>query len=208
MTEEEAEEKAVLEMGDAIEVGTLLDSSYRPKTDKSLIFMGAFMAILGIIISCIVDFGAFAQPMPLIGMAIGIPLAFALPFFFDVSQLYKHVTRVTIIYIIFLFAVAIFAYQSYTLARMVTYSAFLMPIIYTVLMCRMRGKGYVGFLISYAAMILMTVAQISMTSGVAFTLICCAVCVMMSLYAIFKGWFGGKIRPLGFLAVYGAILMV
>ncbi|MBR4879381.1 MAG: hypothetical protein IKU13_06065, partial [Clostridia bacterium] len=136
---------------------------------------------------------------------IGIPLAFALPFIFDVSQLYKHVGKVTIIYIIFLFATAVFLYNSYTLSRIVTYSAFLMPVLYTVLMCRMRGKGYLGFLAACGALMLMTMAQISMTSGIAFTLTNFAVCIIISLYAIFKGWFGGKIRPLGFVALYGIL---
>ena len=205
MAENEAEENAVLEMGDPVEVGTLLDSSYRPKTDRSLIFAGIAMLLMGIAISGILG-GLYTQPVYLIGFLIAVPIAFLIPFFLDVSTIYKHIWWAVGIYIIFLLWAAVFAYNTRILIRLVTYSAFVMPPLYTVLMCRMRSKGYLGFLISIMTLAIMTVLQCSMSGGIAFTLTSFGICIIMSLFAILKGWFGGKIRPIFMLAL-SAIMM-
>ena len=206
MDENEAEEMAVQEMGDPVEVGALLDNSYRPRTDKGLIFGGVMLTLVGILISCILDFGAFAQPTYLIGFAIALPIAFIIPFFLDVSTIYKNIWWAVGIYIIFLLWAAVFAYNTRVLIRLVTYSAFMMPPLYTALMFRMRTKGYLGFVISFVLLGVMTALQFSMSGGIAFTLTSYGICVIMSVYAVMKGWFGGKIRPLGMMAICGVLM--
>lgn len=207
MEENEAEEKAVLEMGDPVDVGTLLDSSYRPRADKGIVIAGIAMMLTGIAISGILG-GLYTQPIYLLGFFIALPIAFIIPFFLDISFIYKHIWWAVGIYSIFLLWAAIFAYNTRLLIRLVTYSAFIMPPLYAILMCRMRGKGYLGFVISVLTLSILTALQCSMSGGIAFTLINFGVCIIMSLFAIFKGWFGGRIRPILMLALSAVMMAV
>ena len=60
------------------------------------------MLLMGIVISGLLNNGFYTQPVYLIGFLIAVPIAFLIPFFLDVSTIYKHIWWAVGIYIIFL----------------------------------------------------------------------------------------------------------
>lgn len=101
MDEEEAELRAVKEMGDPVVVGEALDKVHRPQTDWSLIAMAVALSLFGIGMQCLIfphmeneRIATTYQSRTILYNLIGIAVMVAV-FFFDYRILGKYVWRIS-----------------------------------------------------------------------------------------------------------------
>lgn len=193
LPEDEAAERAVLEMGDPVEVGTLLDASYRPKSIGFAAVCTAVMIILGLLINRAAGGHTASTPMSAAVLVIMLPVAFCLPFVLDISLIYKYGGQSYIAYMLLIILFGLYGVTGLNVSS--NYIILLFPVLYGPILCSMRGNGIKGLVISQIAM--MAVLALSTVSGSvrisAFVLFTLAVCIIMNVYGAVRGWFGNKI---------------
>lgn len=100
MSEEEAEIRAVKEMGDPVVTGEALDRIHRPQTDWSLIIMAIALSLFGILMQCLIfphmdneHIATTYQSRTIVYNLIGIAVMVAV-FFFDYRVPGKYVRQI------------------------------------------------------------------------------------------------------------------
>ena len=196
-----AEKETLLRLGDPKELGMLFDASYRPAPTLGVLLPIVLYALLGILlrVSLYTMSGAHAWLWFLIAVlvgACGIALAFQL-------NLFRAAHKAWIAYGIFLCAVillptlvSLFAGQmsgESAVYLFMRYVWLLFPLVYGLLLYRLRGLGFLGVL---AALALLGVPMMLCTrlfwSGLYLESLASFACIGMLLFAIRSGFFTGK----------------
>lgn len=210
MDEEEAELRAVREMGDPVVVGEALDKVHRPQTDWSLIAMAVALSLFGIWMQCLIfphmeneRIATTYQSRTILYNLIGIAVMVAV-FFFDYRILGKYVWR---IYGCFL-AVSVFLMMAgihglpwlfhggYAIAFQAgKFCQILFIPVFATFVYHFRGQGWKGMLKSLLLLV---------GNSIFFRLLgCCSatvgmvvqgVCVVLIIKAAVKGIYGGNRR--------------
>ncbi|MEA4900035.1 permease prefix domain 1-containing protein [Desulfitobacterium sp.] len=194
MEPDEATEKALLQMGDPLEIGSALDRTHRPKPEWSMLILIAAALLIGLAIRMFVspvnEFGQPLLPSSLLAVAIGVVCMTAV-YFFDFSLIgkYPKLTQALIIFsalVTFVLSPRVKGAPLY-----LYYVVLLLPIAYAAFIYIQRKKGYWGIALSLIAAFVL--------SGIAFVgslwseaLLVFLSCLIMLNIAIAKEWFCSK----------------
>ena len=193
LDEETATNKAILEMGDPIIVGTGMDSIYRPKVEWGTIALTGTLLLLGTIIR---SFITYDYQMPwkftngivytLIGIVVMVP-AYCL----DFSIIGKYPRRIY-------FGLIAIAFMSMFISPVIRgqrpyirYIMLLFPTAFAGIIYDMRNKGYQGIILSGIYFVIPAIICLKIPSLSSFALYSIT-CFVILTFAIVKGWFNVK----------------
>jgi len=199
MNGDEAQEKAVLEMGDAADVGTRLDKAYRPPKNYGVWVPFAVLFLLGMLIRYIaIGSNAFS-----LGTLL-FPVTFVVLCFFPFGRFIRFGYHVYGLYLIgFLFLTL--PIEGTT--RFLYYMPLVFPVVYALLIYRMRGRGLLGILLLIVFFSIQGVFHLLALPYQHTSLIMlCVICLAQLLYALFSGWFSCK-KWQGALMIFAPILL-
>ncbi|ODA40253.1 permease prefix domain 1-containing protein [Desulfosporosinus sp. BG] len=197
---DEATEKALIQMGDPMEIGSALDRTHRPKLEWSILILMAAALLIGLAIrmfvSSVNEFGQPLLPGSLLAVAIGVVCITAV-YFFDFSLIgkYPKLTQVLIIFsnlVVFILSPRVKGAPEY-----LHYAVLLLPIAYAAFVYIQRKKGYWGIVLSLIAAFVLSSIPFA-GSLMSETLLVFLSCLIMLNIAIAKDWFCSK-PALGFI---------
>ena len=156
LSDEEAEKKAVINMGNATEIGEKLNRQHKPQTEWSLVILTAIISIFGILVMY-VSSGYENQPVSfskhVFHIAVGI-IALIGIYFTDYTKLKKHpgiiyLAGVLLLLYCMMFGVSINGVKSYLSVGWFSVSASaLSAILFLIAFCgftdKYHGEGFVG----------------------------------------------------------------
>ncbi|HWS30069.1 MAG TPA: permease prefix domain 1-containing protein [Clostridia bacterium] len=192
MKDGEAQEKAVLEMGDAEDVGARFDKAYRPAKNYGVWVPFALLMLAGFFLRSYtvgdVELSAFTFFLPavFIGMC-----------FFRFEWLIKFAWPLFGAYLLTA-VTALFIPDLRGMVRFVFYLPILFPALYALLIYRMRGRRLAGILLLGAVFMAQMLCLLDSIPFKAAVL--ALVCLTGLFYAVFSGWFSCK--------KYAAVLMI
>lgn len=209
LSHDEAEKRAVEQMGDPVDVGTKMDRIHRPRVDRRMIGYIAILAVAGMLVQYLMSksavdavgaeniigitgFGSIFVD-GLIGFAIMLGVMFV-----DYSFLGKHPIAAYggFLIILFLYQLAEFwiLYPSHTTTNISGLSS-MMILMFAAVVYNYRNKGYKG-IFSCLLWLFLGFLMLSRMSGVslaaAVTLF--ATGILTLSFAVYKGWFNVKKR--------------
>lgn len=217
LDEDLALEKAILEMGDPVEVGTDLDSIYRPNPEWRIILLTSLMLILGVVIRNFITYD-YQMPWKLNNsiMSIIIGTVFMiLAYFMDYSIIGKNSKKLyfalIVLTILVLFNGPMLRGQNYY----VKYIMLLFPTVFGGIVYNLRSKGYLGIILSGLYYIVPGIICLYITSFSSLIMYSLT-CLLILTYAIGKGWFNvDKVKglllvyiPVGIVSITGLALLV
>lgn len=198
LTEEEATDKAIVEMGDPIVVGEQLDRAHRPRPDWPLLVMTAAMLLLGLAIQILIgpnhrNNGAemFQKQIVWAGIAILVMIA---AYFFNFTIIGKFPKTGFLGLCAIMVADYLFTRATSSTGRSIYAINLLLmfPTAYTGFVYRMRNKGYGGFILCGVTFIISAYITVLVPGGrneaVVFFLLCTS-CLIILTAAVTKGWF-------------------
>lgn len=204
---DEAMEKAVLEMGDAEEVGYGLDASYRPREVKGIAIPIAGLVLIGMICRIWVT-NTPVDVKYIVAIIIGTLCAFAL---YNVN-LYKFAKYSGIIFIgglAICFGLHLMAlYGSYSFRfnnPIVYYAACFSPVVYAGLVYSMRDTGIKGLMLCGAAAGALCLLVLMIPSWTGILSIVVSYLIILTA-AILLGVFGSR-KGLYLSIVYGSVII-
>lgn len=209
MTQEQAENAAIAEMGDPVETGMLLDRIHRPKMAWGMIFLIGLLTLAGFVFQYLLEISIpdalFANGLKsgqfvrhLIMLAVGLAIMTAICFC-DYSRIGCHAKELTLLLAAALFLGLIFFGVSIngspawiSLPGNFSFNAeilcYLFIPLYGGILFQYRGQGYSG--IAKSALWMLPVPCISIfCSGTLTTLIFLAAIVLILSIAVMKNWF-------------------
>lgn len=210
LSENEAEQKAVEEMGNPVEIGTALDHAYRPKTDWSLLLFTAVLLVTGIVFRYLPAGYASLNFTVTDGIGIfGLIIALLAAYFMDFSAFQKYTKYIYSGFILVFIALLLLSPHRNGRSPYAPYLLLLFPLIFSGIVYHMRGKKIVGILYcGFSALIPIFLGLYTPSrSGVFIS----AVSVIIILtYAIIMNWFGsGRAhKALGLLTVYSSVFII
>lgn len=208
-----AAEKAIMEMGDPVLIGTELDRTYRPRIEWSILALTFIMVSMGFLIRC---FMIYNDATPLFNDILSIIIGFAFmlaAYFWDFTSIGKHPKKIFFGLTIILFLLFIMSPHSYylsfnTLLLPINFSFvfLLLPTAFAGIIYDMRSKGYlgiiqIGLIFSISALVCLNSRSIS---GVVIYSISCLLLLTM---AILNDWFNVK-KINALLVIYGAVALI
>ena len=190
LDEDLAIEKAILEMGDPIEVGTDLDSIYRPNPEWRLIILTSLMIILGVVIRSFITYD-YQMPWKLTNSIVSIIIGtgfMIMAYFLDYSIIGKNSRKIyyalIVLTILVLFRGPMLHGQNYY----VKYIMLLFPTIFAGVVYSLRNKGYMGIILSGLYFVLPAIICLYITSFSSLIMYSLT-CLIILTYAIAKEWF-------------------
>jgi len=209
LSQEEAEARAVEQMGDPIEVGTKMDRIHRPRIDTRMIAYIAFLSVAGMIVQYlmsksavdavgaenIIGFNGFVSIF--IDGLIGFTVMMAV-MFVDYSFLGKHpvAAYAGLLSLLFVYQLSEFwiIWPNHTTTNLSGLSALLI-LLFAALVYHYRNRGYKGIFICIiwlmvGFIILSRMSGISLAAAVTFFV----TGIMTLSFAVYKGWFNVKKR--------------
>jgi cell division protein FtsW (lipid II flippase) len=199
--EETATQKAILQMGDAVHVGTLLDKTHKPKPQWLLILLTFSLMLVGTGVRYFIDVSEaslvkFSMVPFIIAMAI-----FLAAYFLDFTALGKY-PKICYFLVLLLSMAGItvgpevngrawFFFAGFGMN--LSYLALIFPLIYSLFIYAMRSKGTRGILLCGAAYIPYAFILLLVPSTTGFVLYTFSSLILL-LTAMRKGWFGGGKR--------------
>ncbi|WP_353092597.1 FtsW/RodA/SpoVE family cell cycle protein [Tissierella praeacuta] len=193
LSDEEATNRAILEMGDPVIVGTELDSVYRPKPEWGIVILTGIMLILGVLIRAFVTHDV-EMPWRLNNIIIHavIGMAFMVAaYFIDFSIIGKYPK---IIY----FGLIILTMGTVILGPMICgqnfYLKFIMllyPTAFAGILYTMRNERYIGIILSGVYCIIPGIICLS-GAGLSSLALYLITCFILLIFAIMKCWFKVK----------------
>ncbi|HWR18813.1 MAG TPA: permease prefix domain 1-containing protein [Clostridia bacterium] len=181
MNDGEAQEKAVLEMGDAADVGARFDKAYRPAKNYGVWIPFALLMIAGFFLRSYIGgvlelcISTFLVPAVFIGMC-----------FLRFEWLVKFAWPLYGVYLL-ASVTALFMPEVNGTVRFAFYLPILFPALYALLIYRMRGRGLLSILLLGIVFVLQTLP--SLTSSRISLATLALVCLSELFYAVFSGWF-------------------
>ena len=215
MTEEEASEAAVREMGDSELVGVSMNKAYRPRISWNALGILVFLTALGIVFRSAL-YGN--DHKGIMATMIGAALFYCINYILDLRWVMKYAWQIAVVYGVFGMAAAVYLWligdgEHYVrmmyLENLITCWTMFQPIM-TVLMIRsQRGKGVFG-LIGTGVFCLLTWVPILTVPNSAVAALVAAADIILVCFAIAKKEFGEK-RWILFAVLFvslGTILIV
>lgn len=200
MSEEEATNKAVIEMGDPIEVGVGLDRIHRPKLEKSMLILMILMLICGFVYNIM---GTIYDSNRIVSIVIGIALAVAL-YYIDYTVFAKCPLLTFGIVTIAAFVSLIVYYNGFTLRYFSTYLILLMPVALILVVYAMRNRGIMGLIFcGFAYLIEMSLSIMNIYSRM-LTIVVVSGAVIL-IYSAFIGIFSERYKPQYTIASFAVI---
>ncbi len=192
LSAEEATNKAILEMGDPVIVGTGLDGVYKPKPEWGIIILTGIMLTLGVLISAFAYDGDMLWQLhnTIIYTVMGI-IFMIIAYFLDFSIIGKCPKTIYLSLVIVTIGTMILGP---TLRGQNFYLKFVMllyPTAFAGILYTMRNEGYLGIVLSGVYCIIPGIVCLRNTglSSLALYLI---TCFILLIFAIMKGWFNVK----------------
>ena len=189
LNEEEATDKAIVEMGDPIVVGEQLDRAHRPRPDWPLIVMTVTMLILGLAVQYFVrtntPLGAwmFQNQIVWAGIAILVMLG---AYFLDFTIIGKYPK--VVFFALSAITLASYLFTGGSRSISVIYLLLLFPTAFAGFVYMMRNEGYGGLILCGVAFIIP--AYLSMIiSNVTILFLIWTSCLIILTAAVGKGWF-------------------
>ena len=200
MEPDEATGKALIQMGDPLEIGSALDRTHRPKPEWSMLILMTVALLIGLAIrmfvSSVNEFGQPLLPGSLLAVAIGVVCMTAV-YFFDFSLIGKYPKLTQVLIIFSTLAVFILSPRSMGAPTYLHYVVLLLPIAYAAFVYIQRKKGYWGIGLSLIAAFVFSSIPFA-GSLLSETLLVFLSCLIMLNIAIAKDWFCSK-PALGFI---------
>ena len=209
-----ATEKAIIEMGDPVTIGTELDRSYRPKIEWSIIALTCAMAVTGLLIRFIAIYN-YVDPLELsmfndvLSIMMGAVFMIA-AYFLDFTAIGKHPKKIFFGMTFLLLVLRNYGvgYQVVFLPLMLfnPFFIFFFPTAFAGIIYKMRDKGYLGII--QAGLIFSIPAIICLNSyNIQNTFIYSASCLILLTVAIINGWFSVK-KSNALLLIYIPVFLV
>lgn len=205
--EEEATHCAIKEMGDAVSVGSQLDSIHRPKPQWILITLTLILILMGGGISSLNSIQWNAQSNFHILPFVGAVAVFFTAYFVDFSILGKYPKQCYFLIMVIGSAGLLFSSQVNGKAWFVwgdislglVYLSLLFPLTYSLFIYTMRNRGIIGIIFCGAGYIPYAIILLLIPTVTGFILYTFSALVLLCV-AVTRGWFGGS-RKRGLLLV-------
>nr|HMM33041.1 permease prefix domain 1-containing protein [Clostridia bacterium] len=204
MAEGEAERLAVLEMGDAAEIGARFDAAYRPPKNYGLWIPFVALFFLGVLFRFIAG-GSEAVSF---GMIL-FPAIFAVAYFVPLARLSRYAFH---IYWLYLAAFTVCSAWSFfwhaeeICSRFLPYLPLFFPVVFALLIYRMRDRSIGGLLLGALFGIPGTLYYFVLFYQRTWLIFLCLVCLAELLCAMLSGWFSCK-KWVGTLVVLAPVLL-
>ena len=218
---EEAEKRAVEQMGDPVEVGTKMDRIHRPRVDGRMIGYIAILAIAGMVVQYLMSkstidvVGAenFIGFTGLAGIIVDGLIGFAVMLgvmFVDYSFLGKHPVAAYggLLLLLFVYQLSemLFFYPSYTTTNISGLTA-LIILLFAAVVYYYRNNGYKGiflclFWLFLGFVLLSRMMEVRLTAAATFFV----TGIMIISFAVYKNWFNVK-RKNAILLIWGIWLV-
>lgn len=203
-----AMDKAILEMGDPVEVGTDLDSIYRPNPEWRIIILTSLLLLLGVVIRSFITYD-YQMPWKLTNSIISIIIGtvfMIVAYIMDYSIIGKNSKKLyfalIILTILVLFNGPMLRGQNYY----VKYIMLLFPTVFGGIVYSLRNKGHMGIILSglyYIVPGIICIYTTSFSSLIMYSF----TCLIILTYTILKGWFNVE-RLKGLALVYIPVALV
>lgn len=193
MEEKDAEEAAVREMGDPVQVGAELNRAYRPKMDWTLLLLTVLIAAAGVWACALMSGKQFYQ-YSLADTAMGLgggALALALAYWTEIRLLVRRPGILYAGFILVLLGMSLFSRHVNGQSAYASYLMLLFPLIFAAVIYRLRGKGIPGVLLCMAAAFIPMVLSLSIHTSSGFFIGGASVLILLT-YAVISGWFGRR----------------
>lgn len=209
-----ATEKAIIEMGDPVTIGTELDRSYRPKIEWSIIALACAMAVAGLLVRIFTIYNTvepFELSMINDFLSIIIGAAFMLAaYFLDFTTIGKYPKKIFFCMSVLLLVLRNYGvgYNVVFLPLMSFYPLFILffPTAFAGIIYAMRSKGYIGMI--QTGLIFLVPAVICLYEyNMQQTFIYSVSCLILLTVAVVNGWFNIKKSNALFL-IYGSVFFV
>ena len=201
-------DKAILEMGDPIQIGTDLDSIYKPNPEWRLIILTSLMIILGVVIRSFITYD-YQMPWKLTNSIISIIIGtgfMMMAYFLDYSIIGKNSRKIYYTLIGLTILVLIRGPMLHGQNYYVKYIMLLFPTIFAGIVYSLRNKGYTGIILSGVYFILPAIICLYITSFSSLIMYSFT-CLIILTYAIGKGWFNIE-KLKGLALVYIPVVLV
>ncbi|HWS30068.1 MAG TPA: permease prefix domain 1-containing protein [Clostridia bacterium] len=182
MSDGEAQEKAVLEMGDAADVGARFDKAYRPAKNYGVWIPFALLMIAGFFLRSYVSGGVELSVFTFLVPAVFIGMCFV-----RFEWLVRYAWPIYGAYLALYLASFFIGLPLQGGSYLSGYLPLLFPLVYALLIYRMRGRGLIGVLLLGIAFVLQMPPALS-SSRISLAALA-LVCLIELLYAVFSGWF-------------------
>lgn len=181
MTEDEAREQAVGEMGDPVTVGIELDRLHRPKTSWGLILCVVVLLLVSISILALSSRAQLLHQLLALGGGL---VAIAVLWRWDYTIIIRHLWVWVGLFAAGCIVVGVFSPQ----ARRLAFLFLLIPILYAALLCRLRGRG--KFAVIALSLLIFPLAALSALLPTFSSSIICGTAMLVALTsALWLGWF-------------------
>jgi len=203
-----ATNKAIVQMGDPIAIGTQLDRTHRPKPQWSMMLLTAALLFTGFLIRIlIVNNGSSPWPMPmqLISAVIGLGLM-AAAYFTDFTLIGKYPKAIYFSILALSVAALIILRSGDTPDFRAGLMALLFPLGFAAIVYAVRNKGYSGIILCGMSFLLPACIALLVPTVSGFLLFAVSGLVILSI-AISKRWFKVKILY-GYLLVFMPVAVV
>lgn len=181
IAEDEAERLAVLEMGDAAEIGARFDAAYRPPKNYGVWVPFAFIIAVGLFFRSIP-----AGMLEVTVFTFLLPAVFAAANFVPFPRLVKFAWPLYGVYLLSL-AAAFLGPLVHTFPVYIFYPPMFFPALYALLIYKERGRGASGILLLGAALLAQFLFYFFL-SGILVAMLAC-ICFAQLLFAVLSGWF-------------------
>lgn len=210
--EDEAEQLAVEDMGDPVEVGAALDAVHRPRPQWGLlgltIALVAVCTALRLVLTAGWRFDGESLPLALLALLLGTGAMVGL-YLLDISRLARHAVAIYIGTVVLGIGCVFFNLSrlSPRLSHFTYYLSLFLPVVYALWVYACRGKGWLGLLGAIAGGIpLVIVSACWYPSVTTLEVLVCSGFVLM-LCAAWGDWFGVR-RGRGTAAVLGISVLL
>ncbi|HMM32959.1 MAG TPA: permease prefix domain 1-containing protein [Clostridia bacterium] len=185
MEEGEAERLAVLEMGNAAEIGARFDAAYRPPKNYGVWIPFALIIAIGLFFRSI-----RAGILEATVFTFLLPVVFAAAYFVPFPRLVKFAWPLYGVYLLSLAATFLGPLVGESFPIYIYYPPMFFPALYALLIYKQRGRGAIGILLLGAALLAQMLFYFFL-SGVLVAILVC-ICVAQLVFAVLSGWFTCK----------------
>ncbi|WFA09067.1 FtsW/RodA/SpoVE family cell cycle protein [Tissierella sp. Yu-01] len=198
--EDAAMEKAIIEMGDPIGVGSELDRVHKPKIEWSIIWITGIALILGLVIQFIVTKGtgsiiARSIAYSILGIAVMI-----IAYLTDYTTIGKNSKILFFGFLVIVLGISLFSPRYHGQVFYTKFVLLLYPTIYTGIIYSMRNNGYLGLVLCGVFMAISYIVLLPFVMYSTYALYSLLSLILITI-SIIKGWFNvDKIR--GLLLIY------
>ena len=212
-----ATEKAIMEMGDPVLIGTEFDRTYRPKIEWSVVVLTCIMVLIGFLVRYfmfynVVESYEFSISNDIISIIIGFSFMI-IGYFLDFTAIGKYSKKIffgmTALLILFILAKnqAYFSTMFILLPRV--FSSFMLLLFTTAfagIIYEMRNKSYLGII--QTGLIYSIPAIICLNAGNTSSVIIYSIsCLLLLTIAVLNDWSNVK-KLNALLLIYGAVALV